>query len=638
MCGIAGAQVNAGSKTSAAVLRMLPLLRHRGPDDQGNAVIGAWHIGNTRLSIVDLHNGHQPFVSRNGQWSVVFNGEIYNHGALRDSLCKSGTYFKTTSDTEVLVELIGQYGFIHTLELIEGMFSIAAVDTCNNQLWLARDRFGEKPLFIDRRNSQFKFCSELSPLLLTGSTRPRISGNGLMSILRLGFPWPGSTAIQGIDELRPGQWLRRTVQGHEDSGTYWRPPDEVDTEAGPIERCQRKFLDLLFQSVRQRLVADVPIGIFVSGGIDSAAVSFAACVARPGLSAVTLYFAQEKYDERALARKTAGFLGLQLHEESGDSLRYSTEFIDDLLLRYGQPFGDSSAIPTRALSRAARNHFRVALSGDGGDEIFCGYLSFRRQYQLNRWGFGRVGGFLSGHALQLIPGFSRLESLRRALELNSAIRKGLFGYTFDGVFDDEQIFTLVEGTDWERPSREHLLANRAQAAANWNRIKDPLLALSLHLISTSLPQDMLMKTDRMSMAESLEVRAPFLDSQLASYVLSLPAHLKMKGIIGKVLLRECLRGNIPAQVLSAPKRGFELPLRQWLGERFIYDLRWELNEYASDPEAELNTVALKRLVDEDEKHCRHPESYRSMHRLLLIYIFLRWRRLWCRSWTAPLAH
>jgi asparagine synthase (glutamine-hydrolysing) len=349
-------------------------------------------------------------------------------------------------------------------------------------------------------------------------------------------------------------------------------------------------------------------------------------------------FRNKAYDETSLARLTANKLGLTLHEVSGDVFRYSETAIHELLYHYGQPFGDTSSIPTRVLARSAKEHFTVALSGDGGDELFCGYLSFRRLAQLNRYGMGEVGRTVSRNLSRRIPQFSAWEPLRRAMDLNSSIDFGLFGYAFEGVFDDSQILDLVRGTEWEVAGREFLADKRAETSDRWARTKDPFLALSLHLLATSFPQQMLMKMDRMSMAESLEVRSPFLDSRVASYALSLPTHIKMHGLVGKAMLRECLADRIPRAVLCAPKRGFQLPLRDWLGDAFRRDLEFEINEYERDSVHELNLTALKAIVRNSQAAEGIAANFRSIHRLWLVFVYLRWRRTWCKQWTRASDH
>ncbi len=638
MCGIVGVQVARRTDSATFVSRIIELMHHRGPDARGDEKRGVWHIGAARLSIIDRENGHQPFSSSDGRWLMVFNGEIYNHKYQREILIKSGTNFRTSTDTEVLVELIARHGFVAALEKVEGMFGVAAIDTISDDLWLARDRFGEKPLFLDRRDSGFAFCSEISPLLIEGSSRPRSSPGGIISILRFGYATPGITAVDGIEEIKPGQWLKRRATGEEQSGFYWLPPDRIDEEAGPVERCGRKLDDLLAASVRDRLSADVPIGLFLSGGIDSAAVASAASGLIGRLPAVTIGFRDHRYDERPGARKTAAALGLELHEETCDAFGFSPNVVDELLFHYGQPFGDTSAVPTRLLARTARKHFTVALSGDGGDEIFCGYRSFVRQRQLRTWGGGKLGARLSELGVRHAPLSAKWDSVRRALELNSAVHSNLFGHVFDGVFEDNHILLLSRGTDWERLGHEQLIASREKAIETWMRIKDPLLALSTHLIASSLPQDMLMKMDRMSMAESMEVRAPLLDSRLASFALALPPHLKMKGTIGKQLLRRSLVGKIPKQVLQSPKRGFELPLGSWLKPTFRSCLRAEIENYQDDPDAELNGTELDKLVKQNAGDSFTGVSYRSRHRLWLLYIYLRWRHIWCQDWKQSQKH
>jgi asparagine synthase (glutamine-hydrolysing) len=635
MCGIAGLHVRTDDDGVLVLDSMLDMLHYRGPDDRGQRQSGPWHMGMVRLAILDPERGNQPVCSRDSRWVLVFNGEIYNFLRLRKDLLQAGNILRTKTDTEVLVELISQRGVLKTLEAIEGMFAFAVLDRQLNEIWLARDRFGEKPLFIDRRDGDFAFCSEISPLLSVRSCGRQVSARGLTGILRHGFPCPGTTAIENIEELKPAHWLRRTETGTESCGVYWSPPQCVDDEVGPLNRCATKLLELLDESVRDRLVADVPLGLFLSGGIDSAAVAQSASRTRPDIEAVTVGFHHTSYDERPLSRATASSLGITLHEEQASTAAFSPELVEELLLHYGQPFADTSAMPTRIVSHAARRRFKVVLSGDGGDELLCGYPSFVRLRRFARWGGGDAGAILSSMVSTLLPDSGRWESASRALQLNASLNEGLLAYISDGVFTDAQVLSLVEGTEWSRATAEQLNESRNESRRTWFAASDPLLALSLHQLRTSFPQDILMKVDRMSMAESLEVRAPFLDSRFASYALSLPAHLKMNGRLGKFVLRHALKGRIPERVLNAPKHGFTLPVRDWMGPMFWQELRRELKLYTTDSAAELNTTALRQMVEVDENRCRTVESYRALHRAWLLYTYLRWRHRWCTSAQAP---
>jgi asparagine synthase (glutamine-hydrolysing) len=625
MCGITGTQDAVGA--AAAVSAMLEAIRHRGPDDGGQWLGAGWCVGMRRLAIMDPSHGRQPMLTPDGRWVLVFNGEIYNFRRQRDALTGSGAVFQTHTDTEVLLELIARHGVVGALERVEGMFAFAAIDTLGGDIWLARDRFGEKPLYVDRRGGRFAFCSELWPLLSQrDAAKPQISGRGLMSILRFGQPWPGSTAVEDVGELRPGQWLRRSPSGAETSGTYWSPPDRIDEAAGSLQHCSHRLLEMLDESVRDRLVADVPLGLFLSGGIDSGAVASSAARERPDIHAVTVGFDARGYDETPLARATAAHIGIELTVERGAIPPFSRELFDDLLIHHGQPFADTSAVPMRVVSRAARGQFKVVLSGDGGDELLAGYLSHARQVRLARWGGGRVGGEVAALFRRASAGRGG-ERIDRGLDLVASVSRGLLPHVMAGVFSDEMVTELVEGTPWNRETRDHLDEAREDSRSLWKAVPDPCLALSLYQLRHSLPQDILTKVDRMSMAESLEVRAPFLDSKLASYALALPPQIKLHGEIGKYALRQALRARLPTAVLSAPKRGFSLPVREWLGSIFWQELREEVAAYGADGACELNAPALARRAFLDEARCRVVYDYRALHRAVLLYGFLRWRRL-----------
>lgn len=625
MCGVAGIRAKSPPE-EGRVPAMLRLLSHRGPDDSG--VLGAegWVLGMTRLAILDVEHGRQPMTSADGAWSLVFNGEIYNFREIRALLEGRGVRLRTACDTEVLLESIAADGVVATLGRLEGMFAFAALDRSRGDLWLARDRFGEKPLFLDRRAGGFAFCSELSPLLQVGPAAKAVSWKGIASIFRYGYPWPGYTAVDQVRELLPAQWLRRSRDGREESGIYWHPPTEIDEQAGSLETCGERLLSLLDRSVEQRLVADVPLGLFLSGGIDSGAIAASAARHRPDIRAVTIGFDDADYDERPLARKTAQHLGISL-EESVDKLgSFTPTIFDSILAHHGQPFEDTSAVPTRTVSKIARSRFKVVLSGDGGDELLGGYLSHRRCFRLSRLpGTGALES-LARSLSNGLGGLDRLEKVERAISLYGAYRGGDLPHAMAGVFSDRQVRRLFRNSPGEREAEQHLGEALEDARRLWKSAKDPILALSLFQLRHSLPQDMLTKVDRMSMAESLEVRAPFLDAAFATYALSLPARLKVDWRLGKLVFRAALSSRLPSEVLRAPKRGFAMPVRTWLGESFWRELEREVAEYAREGGNELDPSVLEDQVRRDRSSCGRSNNYRALHRSILIYSFLRWRQ------------
>ncbi|HEX5475290.1 MAG TPA: asparagine synthase (glutamine-hydrolyzing) [Vicinamibacterales bacterium] len=606
---------------------LLQLIHHRGPDDTGVWRDQHWQLGMTRLAIMDPGHGNQPMISRNRAWVLVLNGEIYNFHDLRRELPQQGRLLRTNSDTEVLVELIAARGVAAALAAVDGMYAFAALCTTTGEVWLARDRFGEKPLFIDRREGAFAFCSELAPLLKMGRAPKRVDPAGLCSILRYGYPWPGLSAVAGISSLPPAHYLRRRADGSEHLTAYWNPPNAVDESAGSVEACGAKLLDLLDESVRRRLIADVPLGVFLSGGVDSAAVAASAVRQRRDLEAVTVGFDAAAYDERPLTRRTAAHLKIVLHEQLGNLRAFTPEAFDDLLLHHGQPFADTSAVPTRAVSKIARQRFKVVLSGDGGDELLAGYLAHSRNARLCRWAGGQVSGVIADTLQRCLPGRASFERVERTLELVASTGRGLLPHVMAGVFTDDSLLALVKGSGWERPARDQLEVAREDSRRIWNSVRDPHLALSLYQLRHSFPSDILTKVDRMSMAESLEVRAPFLEPRLAGYALSLPSHLKVRGVLGKFVLRHALRSRLPVEILGAPKRGFALPVKQWLGDAFWRELRVHVDDYLEEDTGELNGPALRHRVAVDATRCRHANDYRALHRCVLIYGFLRWRRI-----------
>lgn len=625
MCGIAGWRTDR-AYGGVGIHRILELIKHRGPDDSGNFTYAGWEVGVTRLAIQDPERGRQPMTSSDGRWSMVFNGEIYNFRHIRDRLVARGWWLRTGTDTEVLLESIAADGVVATLGTIEGMFAFAAVDRMTGDLWLARDRFGEKPLYVDRRAGSFAFCSELYPLMVEARARKAISWKGLISTFRYGYPWPGTTAIEGIHEVLPAQWVRRSVQGRELSGFYWRPPDRTDEEPGSLQKCGDTLVSLLDRSVESCLVADVPLGLFLSGGIDSGAVAASAVRVRPDIRAVTIGFEDADYDERSKTRKTAAHLGIALEESVGAFGSFSPSTFSSILRHYGQPFDDTSAVPTRTVSRIARRHFKVVLSGDGGDELLGGYLSHLRAVRLSNLPDCKPFTWL---ALSIASGLGHrncLGAVERALLLYGSVQGGELAHAMSGVFSDHQVLKLFAGTPGERESKDHLQQASDEARLIWKSTKDPVLALSLFQIRHSLPQDILKKVDRMSMSESLEVRSPLLNPRFAAYALSLPGCLKVHEGLGKFVLRRALASRLPPEVLRAPKRGFAMPVRRWMGDVFWKELALEVDHFKKVRANELNVGFLEDQVQRDTRRCRSANDYRAIHRSVLIYAFLRWRR------------
>jgi asparagine synthase (glutamine-hydrolysing) len=577
MCGIAGfAFTDARHPVDRELLgRMTDVLRHRGPDADGFHLGPGVGLGHRRLSIIDLSTGDQPMYNETRSVAVVFNGEIYNFAELARELEARGHTFASRSDTETLVHAYEDFG-LEFVKRLRGMFAFALWDESRRRLVLGRDRAGKKPLYYHVDAERLVFASEIKALLRDPSIKRRVSVEGLSDYFTFGvIPAPG-TVFQDIRQIPPGHllvWERGQARLHE----YW---DVVFDNTGPAtpDAASEAFSALFDEAVRMRMVADVPLGAFLSGGIDSSAVvaSMARQSARPVVT-TSVGFAERTHSELEHARGVAAALGTEHHE-----LLVRPDAIADLprlVWHLDQPFADSSALPTYYVSRAARERVTVALSGDGGDELFAGY---QRRYGIHR---------LEQRLRRMIPGsvrrgvlaplsriYPRSESIPRPLRLKLVLSN--LGQSFErAYFNDMSLFLDEEKRELCTPellsqARHH--DPIAGFARHFDRVRDadPLSRVLYVDFKTWLANDILVKVDRMSMACSLEVRAPLLDHKIVEFAASLPPQLKFRGSVSKYLLKRHVAERLPAADVHRPKQGFELPLATWL--------RGDLREMAHD--------------------------------------------------------
>ena len=571
MCGIAGIQQRDGAtRPDPSVLRaMCDAIAHRGPDDAGYEHLGATSLGFRRLSIVDLTGGHQPMANEDRRVWVVMNGEIYNHRALRDELAAKGHTFRTGADTEVLVHGWEEWGEAMPERLL-GMFAFAVLDTRDGTLFLGRDRFGQKPLYWAQTDDAFVFASELRALRRHPGVSSRIDRRALRKYLAYEMV-PGPLAIlEGVRKLAPGH--RLTVRGGRvvaDTAFHelrWSPkPSVTDAEA------KERLWAHLTRAVASQLMADVPLGVFLSGGVDSSALVAAIRAVDPGRKLLTFSIGMEEksFDETPYAAQVARLFGTdhRTHAFTPAEMRDTVRELPRLL---DEPFADASILPTFLLSRFTRDTVTVALGGDGGDELFAGYDTFAA-HRIARW-YGRLVPELAERAIvrplagalpvstqNMSVGFRARQFLRGA-RLPEALRT--FGW-MASFHPSELASVLTEealggGETYESLFSEMLELDREVAG------EDPVDRQAHGLLRTYLAEDILTKVDRASMAVSLEVRAPFLDHELAGWVARLPASMKMRGGRKKWLLRETLRGRLPDSILDRPKKGFGIPLAKWL--------------------------------------------------------------------------
>jgi asparagine synthase (glutamine-hydrolysing) len=565
MCGIAGiALTDLEGRVDRGLLEaMAGAIAHRGPDGEGFLAGPGVGLASRRLAVIDPEGGAQPLTNEDGRVACVYNGEIYNFAELRSGLEERGHRFRSRTDGEILCHLYEEEGE-GMLPLLRGMFAFALWDARRGRLLLARDRFGIKPLYWARVPGGLAFASELKALLRLPGVSRDLDPVALSDYLTYLYVPAPRTILAGASKLPPG--TRLTFQGgREEVAPWWEPPPPGRGESLPPEEAARELLARLRETVRAHLVADVPVGAFLSGGLDSSTVVALMAEASPSpVRTFTVGFeGAGAYDERPAARAVARRFGC-LHHETVLTPGRAMELLPGLVRTFGEPFADSSAIPTYIVSELAARELPVVLSGDGGDELLCGYDWYRYHQLLRPVSLvpGRVRQALGRAAAAGLPELGRVVGgPARARRL--AADAGL----------DPRGRYLRRITCFGEPVLARLLAARAEGsgvAARWYASlpepAGPIERMAYADLRLGLPEDMLTKVDRASMAHGLEVRVPFLDPELAAFVWALPTRLKLRGVGTKWLLRRALEGILPPSTLTRRKQGFGVPIGRWLRE------------------------------------------------------------------------
>ena len=570
MCGIAGflqLKAEIDQPLAQVAQTMAYTLTHRGPDDSG-----AWAdeaagiaLGHRRLSIIDLSAaGHQPMLSANGRFVVSYNGEIYNHGDLRKELEAQGAAFRGHSDTEVIVEGFARWGIAETLARLIGMFGMAVWDRETRSLTLIRDRIGIKPLYWGRFGQTIAFGSELRAIRAHPRVRPTINRAAVADLVRHGYVTGEHSIYQEIRRIPPGGSVTFEANGTTTETRYWRiQADTAHHDEAPAAARER-IEALLGNAVKRRMVADVPLGAFLSGGVDSSAVTalMQTQSSRP-IKTFTVGFGQQDYDEAAHARAVSDRLGTE-HTEIRFDADEGAELIPRLPEMYDEPFADSSQIPTFLVSQVARRDVIVALSGDGGDEVFAGYT---RHQLAARW--GRLGGMpvalrrMIGGALRSTSP-DTLDRLTRLLPANRRPpQAGMRLHKLGAVLSARSLHSVYD-TLTRYGDSFVLGVDEPASSAGGAEGDDPVLWMQTQDLNGYLPDDVLTKVDRASMAVGLEVRVPILDHRVVEAMWALPSDLKIRGGTSKWLLREILYRHVPRDVFDRPKQGFAVPVTRWL--------------------------------------------------------------------------
>jgi len=568
MCGIAGYVMREGNPQLSMLKEMCGLIRHRGPDDEGYHLDECCGLGMRRLSIIDLTTGHQPISNEDGTVWVVFNGEIYNFRELRGSLEEQGHRFRTGSDTETLVHLYEQHG-PEGWRLLRGMFACAIWDSRNKELTLVRDRFGKKPLYYSYLSAGLFFASELKCLRHAGVPLD-IDRDALRLYFQFSYIPDPSTPFRAVRKLPAGSWLVYRADGSIRQGRYWKvpAPTEVVNEGLAEEDASARLREIIDEAVRVRMIADVPLGAFLSGGIDSSAVVASMALQSSGpVKTFSVGFEESAFNELQYASIVAAHYGTDHHEivVRPDAVK----LVSGLVRHFDEPFGDESAVPTFIVSEFAARHVKVALSGDGGDELFGGYDSFLLTDRLRRWdrvplAVRRFLGWLSETVPYAAYGKNYLRMVSRPTALDRYFESNYAPYFLRQRLLQPEWMLPADGAYYARAFADCLLPGNA----------DILLQAMYFEATANLTGDMLVKIDRMAMANSLEVRCPLLDHRLAEFAAAIPSAWKLRNGRGKQILLKTVRDRLPPVILRRGKMGFGVPVAEWF-RGSLRDFLWD---------------------------------------------------------------
>jgi asparagine synthase (glutamine-hydrolysing) len=551
ICGVAGGDPSGGREL---VGRMCSAMTHRGPDDEGTVQLDGVTLGMRRLSIIDLEGGHQPMHNEDSTVWVVQNGEIYNHLELRDLLLASGHTFNTQSDTEVLVHGYEQWGE-EMVERLNGMFAFAVLDLRRSAVLLARDRMGIKPLHYAIDGKRLVFASELKALLRDPALRRGIDPAALDQYLAYEFVPSPASIVRGISKLQPAHTLTWSVaDGAHRLRRYWSPQLGVGDGRRNLDEEGERLRTVLRESVRKELISDVPLGVFLSGGIDSSAVAAMMTELGGEVKSFSVGFADRSFDESSYARQVARHLGTDHHE-----LTLEPEMLLGLIPKLpsllDEPLGDASIIPTYLLAEFTRRHVKVALGGDGGDELFAGYPTLQA-HRLAEY-YMRAPRLLREGLVE--PVVRRLPVSRGNLSFDFRAKRFVSGAGYP-VAERHQRWMGSFATE----ERSALLSREARHEVDLDAgYADPLNQVLLLDMRLYLENDILVKLDRASMMASLEGRVPLLNNDFVEYATHLPLNMKLRGLRSKFLLKRALRGLLPESILKRPKKGFGIPVAHW---------------------------------------------------------------------------
>ncbi len=624
MCGISGMFALNDTLPPGArqcVAAMNNALAHRGPDGDGFFEDPRAVLGHRRLAIIDRAGGHQPMTNEDGSCWIVFNGEVYNHRSLRSLLEDKGHRFRTSCDTEAILHAYEEFGPA-CVERLEGMFAFAIYDIKRRELFAARDRLGKKPFFYTTLDEVVHFASELPALTRAARWRGEVDLTALEGYLSLGYFLAPSTIYRGVFKLPPAHWLR-VRDGRVEVQRYW-DITEFDTDDRPVDEILQDIDQTLRVAVHERLESEVPLGAFLSGGIDSGlVVSYMAEALGDRLVTATVGFGERKHNELDAAALVATHFHSRHYADVIEP--HLEEVIGPVTDRLGEPLADSSAIPTWYVCRTARRHVTVALSGDGGDESFAGYDFRYVPHSLEESARRVMPGALSPAALWLSERWPRSPRLPKALRVGTLLenlgRDPAGDYYSDLAFLKPAETRLLMGLSGDRDPATSPVYEAVTEPYRRCRSADAVQRAAYADLNIYLPNDPLVKVDRMSMAHSLEVRCPLLDRRVVELAFRIPASRKQQGRRGKVLLRALARRRLPSGLWRLPKRGFTAPIGEWIARQHASMFREEVLRTNACVSGHLDMRHLERRFGEHQR-----EEADHAHALWAVWVLERWLR------------
>jgi asparagine synthase (glutamine-hydrolysing) len=581
MCGIAGwanlnEKINSQNHSEAVLHQMCERMKHRGPDSEGLWLDETVALGMRRLSIIDLHTGEQPVYSEDKQVVVVMNGELYNFREIRKDLEKRGHKFETQTDTEILPHLYEEYGEA-MLEHINGMFAFALWDKRKEKLLLARDRFGEKPLYYGVFDGKLIFASEPKVLLENPHVEAEINTAALRQYLSFDYVPAPASIYKNVYKL-PAAHLLILEKGEIITRRYWNLSFHKNGNTPTVKEASARLRELLADSVRMRLISDVPLGILLSGGVDSSAVAaFATRFSTEKVKTFSIGFEEDSFDESKFARQVAEHLGTE-HYEDKLSVEKAADLISEIGTWLDEPLSDGSLIPTFLLARFVKKYVTVALGGDGGDEIFAGYPMYFG-HKMARV-YDSIPRFLRSGIIE--PIVNNLPVSTKNLSFDYKAKRFVAASKYDvvtrhhswfGSFSIDGQYDLLTKDVLENTSGD--IYKGAKNLLKTTDATNEIEQMQFLDMNFYMAEDILTKVDRASMAVSLEVRAPFLDPRVAEFAASLPLEYKLKGNKGKYILKKAVEDLLPRNILQRPKKGFGIPIAEWLKGRLnplLHDL------------------------------------------------------------------